>query len=131
VARPDCRRHRMKFHPDVLAAHAQFGGDLQSMQALYDRPDHIARIAALEAQLEHVTKKLNLAIAERDFWREADVNSQKQLFECKQSLVTPPAPKVTDEIADVAIQAFHSVGRYASERARMKAAITAAQVAGK
>lgn len=43
----------MKFHPDVLAAHAEFGGDLQSMQALYDHPDHIARIAALEAQLSN------------------------------------------------------------------------------
>ena len=32
----------MKFHPDVLAAHAQFGGDLESMQKLYDLPDAIA-----------------------------------------------------------------------------------------
>jgi len=41
----------MKYHPDVLAAHTEFGGDLQAMQALYDRPDHTARIATLEAQL--------------------------------------------------------------------------------
>jgi hypothetical protein len=26
----------MKFHPDVLAAHAQFGGDLEDMQRNYD-----------------------------------------------------------------------------------------------
>lgn len=29
----------MKFHHDVLAAHAQFGGDLESMQKLYDWHD--------------------------------------------------------------------------------------------
>ncbi|MER9680791.1 hypothetical protein NKJ23_15865 [Mesorhizobium sp. M0184] len=29
----------MKFHPDVLAAHAQFGGDLQDMQRRYDDPE--------------------------------------------------------------------------------------------
>lgn len=28
----------MKIHPDVLAAHAQFGGDLESMQKLYEYP---------------------------------------------------------------------------------------------
>jgi hypothetical protein len=32
----------MNFHPDVLAAHAQFGGDLESMQKLYEYPDLIA-----------------------------------------------------------------------------------------
>lgn len=26
----------MKFHPDVLAAHAEFGGDLEDMQRKYD-----------------------------------------------------------------------------------------------
>jgi hypothetical protein len=26
----------MTFHPDVLAAHAQFGGDLESMQKCYE-----------------------------------------------------------------------------------------------
>lgn len=46
----------MKFHPDILAAHAQFGGDLPSMQAIYDRPDHVARIAALEAQLAEASR---------------------------------------------------------------------------
>lgn len=40
----------MKFHPDVLAAHAEFGGDLNAMQALYDRPVNLARIAELEAE---------------------------------------------------------------------------------
>jgi hypothetical protein len=32
----------MNFHPDVLVAHAQFGGDLESMQKLYEYPDLIA-----------------------------------------------------------------------------------------
>lgn len=49
----------MTFHPDVLAVHAQFGGDLESMQALYDRPDHLATIARLSAELAR-------ARAERD-----------------------------------------------------------------
>ena len=40
----------MNFHPDVLAAHAQFGGDLESMQKCYDWPDLNAKIAALEKE---------------------------------------------------------------------------------
>ena len=28
----------MRFHPDVLAAHAEFGGDLEDMQRRYDAP---------------------------------------------------------------------------------------------
>lgn len=39
----------MKFHPDVLAAHTEFGGELEAMKALYDRPDHLALKAAMEA----------------------------------------------------------------------------------
>jgi len=41
----------MVIHPNVLAAHAQFGGDLRSMQAMYDRPDHLAKIKELEEQI--------------------------------------------------------------------------------
>lgn len=37
----------MNFHPDVLAAHAEFGGDLESMQKLYEYPD------LKEANAEH------------------------------------------------------------------------------
>lgn len=37
----------MNFHPDVLAAHAQFGGDLESMQKLYDYPDLKAEVERL------------------------------------------------------------------------------------
>lgn len=48
----------MKFHPDVLAAHAEFGGELEAMQALYDRPDYVARIAELEAKVERLRNNL-------------------------------------------------------------------------
>lgn len=41
----------MKIHPDVLAAHAQFGGDLESMQRLYDSYDHAAEITTLRKEL--------------------------------------------------------------------------------
>lgn len=40
-------------------------------------------------------------------------------------------PKVTEEMIEAALKAFHSVGRYASEKARMEAALTAAQEARK
>lgn len=39
----------MKFHPDVLAAHAQFGGDLESMQKLYEYPELKAEVERLRA----------------------------------------------------------------------------------
>lgn len=48
----------MKFHPDVLAVHAEFGGDSPAMQALYDRPDHLARIAELAAENERLTAQI-------------------------------------------------------------------------
>lgn len=41
----------MEYHPDVLAAHTQFGGDLPSMQALYDWPIHKRMIRELQEQL--------------------------------------------------------------------------------
>lgn len=43
----------MIIHPDVLAAHAQFGGDLELMQKAYDWSD-------LKAEIEH----LRLALSE-------------------------------------------------------------------
>lgn len=49
----------MTYHPDVLAAHAEFGGDLEAMQALYDRPDHISRIAELAAENARMRKDLH------------------------------------------------------------------------
>ncbi len=53
----------MNFHPDVLAVHAQFGGDLESMQALYDRPGHVAEIARLQEQVETLRKERDEARA--------------------------------------------------------------------
>jgi len=45
-------------HPDVLAAHAQFGGDLLSMQAMYDRPIHLAKIKSLEQEIEELKNQI-------------------------------------------------------------------------
>lgn len=40
----------MIFHPDVLAAHAEFGGDLESMQKLYEYPELKAEVERLRAE---------------------------------------------------------------------------------
>jgi hypothetical protein len=163
----------MKFHPDVLAVHAEFGGDLQSMQALYDRPDHIARIAALEAQLAEMApapdaetyyskgkdadwfEKLdNKAFAWELMCAAQDLNdtgidepvtawmpvlamlsgAAERLYALE---VTPPAPKVTDEMVERACR-IHNVGwslwkEHQKKTARevMRVALTAAQEAGK
>lgn len=58
-----------KFHPDVLAVHAEFGGDLNAMQALYDRPDHLTRIAELEAENERLEIVKREAVAG---WKDAE-----------------------------------------------------------
>ncbi len=39
------------YHPDILKAHAEFGGDLDAMQAMYDRPAHLKMIGELEKAL--------------------------------------------------------------------------------
>jgi hypothetical protein len=41
----------MRIHPDVLAAHAQFGGDLETMQKAYEHPDLVAEVARLRAAI--------------------------------------------------------------------------------
>ena len=33
----ECAQRMTPFHPDILAAHAQFGGDLADMQRRYDQ----------------------------------------------------------------------------------------------
>lgn len=70
-----------RFHPDVLAAHAEFGGDPESMQALYDRPDHLATITRLTAANKALTAgetayKAMLAQAEDDL-RKAEAKLAK------------------------------------------------------
>jgi hypothetical protein len=47
----------MKIHPDVLAAHAQFGGDLELMQKAYEHPDLVAEVARLRAALVEERKR--------------------------------------------------------------------------
>jgi len=41
----------MNIHPDVLAAHAEFGGDLESMQKLYEYPDLKAEVESLRSSV--------------------------------------------------------------------------------
>ena len=41
----------MRFHPDILAAHAEFGGDLDAMQLAYEQSARIEAQAALIAEL--------------------------------------------------------------------------------
>lgn len=104
------------FHPDVLAAHAQFGGDLRAMQALYDRPDHLARIAALEAKLAEVTRerdeaKLNLLketaealcfIAQRDRARKAvrTLATQKRDLRKRAAALEAEIARLKQAVAD-------------------------------
>lgn len=40
-----------RFHPAVLAVHAEFGGDLELMQVAYEHPDLFRRIEMLEKEL--------------------------------------------------------------------------------
>ena len=55
----------MKFHPDVLAAHAEFGGDLETMQKLYEYPELVARISQQDAELERLRRHIEL-LQEKD-----------------------------------------------------------------
>ena len=55
----------MKFHPDVLAAHAEFGGDLETMQKLYDYPDLVSRISQQDAELDRLRREVEEARADK------------------------------------------------------------------
>lgn len=64
----------MNFHPDVLAAHAQFGGDLVSMQKLYDYPELKGEIDRLRQENDALRKALELIAncgqsTEPDHWK--------------------------------------------------------------
>ncbi len=47
----------MNIHPDVLAAHAQFGGDLETMQKAYEYTDLVATCERLRAALVEERKR--------------------------------------------------------------------------
>jgi hypothetical protein len=57
----------MKFHPDVLAAHAQFGGDLESMQKCYEwmPQEALVRLVELAASYCH---------GSAEYWNDKDAN---------------------------------------------------------
>lgn len=44
----------MRIHPDILAAHAQFGGDLESMQKLYAYPDILKALKNLAFEMRYM-----------------------------------------------------------------------------
>lgn len=54
----------MKIHPDILAVHAEFGGDLETMQKLYDYED-------LKSERDTLLEKLTATERERDALRSA------------------------------------------------------------
>lgn len=73
----------MIFHPDVFAVHAEFGGDLKAMQALYDRPDHIDRIAKLEEENARLTQERQDSARE---WRTAFDSMQQRAIAAERAL---------------------------------------------
>ena len=48
----------MNIHPDVLAAHAQFGGDLELMQKAYEHPDLVVRLSDAEERIRELEEML-------------------------------------------------------------------------
>ena len=56
----------MNFHPDVLAAHAEFGGDLETMQKLYDYPELERRAKDAEAELARFRSERSYVVGHND-----------------------------------------------------------------
>ena len=59
----------MKFHPDVTAAHAEFGGDLELMQKCYEYPDlksEVVRLRAVVQEAEPYIETLHSLMAKSD-----------------------------------------------------------------
>jgi predicted nuclease with TOPRIM domain len=65
----------MKIHPDVLAAHAEFGGDLESMQRCYEWYDLKTEITSLRSSLKESREENDRLKGERDessrAWRDS------------------------------------------------------------
>lgn len=102
----------MIIHPDVLAAHAQFGGDLESMQMLYEHPDLKAEIARLRA--ENATLR-----AERDEARLSAQTIGDQLgieIDRLQRALLDKRKQVLEEAAKIADGAAEGRRRQVSEK---------------
>lgn len=92
----------MIIHPDVLAAHAEFGGDLESMQKCYDycSPDVLVRLVELTASYCH---------GSAEYWNDKDAHvliemarrmapcteaAGANLYKLRGAATLPPAPRV-------------------------------------
>ena len=64
----------IKFHPEVLAAHAQFGGDLESMQKLYDWRDLKARAWANDNLVRLVELTASYCHGSAEYWNDKDAH---------------------------------------------------------
>lgn len=78
----------MNFHHDVLAAHAEFGGDLESMQKLYEYPD-------LKAEVERLRMALD-EIATDDEYR--DLTAEEAKAVAKKALAAPTKASGGDNV---------------------------------
>jgi|GEM_PF-5398401 len=105
----------MKFHPDVLAAHAQFGGDLESMQKCFDwydlqseelhQKDRLETEAGWRAKINHVKAE------NRRLTLECDGRARKQhlLLSALRSIADNTCCEGCQEAARVAREALEGV----------------------
>jgi hypothetical protein len=81
----------MRFHPDVLAAHAQFGGDLEAMQLAYDLHATIEAQAALIKELvEALEGVLPLVKPKTDTDSERMAEARVALFHAAKAKAVQP-----------------------------------------
>lgn len=89
----------MKFHPDVLAAHAQFGGDLGSMQKCYEWMPHEALVRLVELTVSYCH-------GSAEYWNDKDaevlIEMARRMAPCTEAVganlyklrnSTPPSPQ--------------------------------------
>lgn len=89
----------MNFHPDVLAAHAQFGGDLESMQKLYEYPDLKDANAKMRDFLGEVQGVcMGVAMSGRD--HPNPDGALMELFNKAQDILFPPAANASKGCAE-------------------------------
>lgn len=79
----------IKFHPDVLAAHAQFGGDLESMQKLYDWHDMKAAAWPTENLVRLVELTASYCHGSAEYWNDKDalvlIEMAKRMASCTEA----------------------------------------------
>lgn len=83
----------MNFHPDVLAAHAEFGGDLESMQKLYE----YAELKEANARMRGLLGKVRgvcMGVAMSGRAEGVTDGALMELFNEFQAILFPPAANV-------------------------------------